>query len=85
MNNYPKIKSVKALKDKKLEISFDCNIKKIYDCNKLIQKESFKILENDLFFKNVHTDSGGYGIIWNDDVDLSESELWLNGKEIQTT
>lgn len=30
-------------------------------------------------FRNVRVDSRGYGIVWNDDLDLSESELWLNG------
>jgi hypothetical protein len=26
------------------------------------------------------SDVGGYGISWSDSIDLSESELWLNGK-----
>ncbi|WP_199647569.1 DUF2442 domain-containing protein [Peptoclostridium sp. AF21-18] len=26
-------------------------------------------------------DTGGYGIIWNDDIDLSCNELYENGKE----
>lgn len=30
----------------------------------------------------VQVDPGGYGISWNDNVDLSENELWINGKEI---
>jgi hypothetical protein len=24
-------------------------------------------------------DKHGYGIVWNDELDLSESELWING------
>jgi len=28
----------------------------------------------------VKADKHGYGISWNDEIDLSESELWLNGE-----
>ena len=34
--------------------------------------------ENDLFYK-VHVDVGGYGIIWNDKIDLAAEELYYNG------
>ena len=30
-------------------------------------------------FEQVQVDSGGYGISWNDDIDLSCNELWENG------
>jgi hypothetical protein len=42
----------------------------------------FQILKSDPFFKTVKVDSGGYGISWNDDADLSEYELWKNGIEV---
>jgi hypothetical protein len=29
----------------------------------------------------VRVDAGGYGVSWNDDLDLSEDELWVNGVE----
>ena len=32
---------------------------------------------------NVKVDAGGYGISWNDNIDLSSNELWENGKEGQ--
>jgi hypothetical protein len=44
--------------------------------------EMFEVLKNDAFFKSVKVDSGGYGISWNDDADLSEYELWANGVEV---
>ena len=40
------------------------------------------MLKSDAFFKSVRVDSGGYGISWNDDADLSEYELWTNGVEV---
>jgi hypothetical protein len=32
-----------------------------------------------VLFNSVHVDKHGYGIVWNDELDLSESELWING------
>lgn len=39
----------------------------------------FRVLEDEAFFRNVHADRLGYGVSWNDAVDLAESELWLKG------
>jgi hypothetical protein len=46
----------------------------------LLQRETFQLLKNETFFKLARVDLGGYGVSWNDDVDLSEYELWVNGK-----
>jgi hypothetical protein len=79
----PKVLSVQPLDDKKLLVKFVNGIEKIYDCKPLIEKfESFKALENVVFFKQVKVDAGGYGISWSDKVDLSESELWTNAVEV---
>ncbi len=78
----PKILSVQPLDDKKLLVQFANGVDKIYDCKPLIEKfEPFMALENGVFFKQVKVDAGGYGISWNDKVDLSESELWFNAIE----
>lgn len=78
----PKILSVQPLDDKKLLVKFVNGIEKIYDCKPLIEKfEPFKVLENEVFFKQVKVDAGGYGISWNDKVDLSEADLWVNAVE----
>jgi len=78
----PKIESVQALDNKKLLVKFVNAVEKIYDCTPLLNREMFEVLKNDAFFKSVKVDSGGYGISWNDDVDLSEYELWTNGVEV---
>jgi hypothetical protein len=78
----PKILSVEALENKKLFVKFVNGVEKIYDCTPLLSREMFEILNNDAFFKSVKVDSGGYGISWNDDADLSEYELWTNGVEV---
>ena len=35
-------------------------------------------------FNSVIADRGGYGIVWNDDIDISCDELWSNGIETDT-
>jgi hypothetical protein len=70
------------LPGKKLEITFSSGITKTYNCSQLLKQESFLSLNNDAIFNNVHVDGGGYGIAWDDYTDLSESELWINGKQV---
>jgi hypothetical protein len=83
--NAPKILSVQALDNKELRVKFVNGVEKVYDCAPLLGIEMFQMLKNDAFFKSVRVDSGGYGISWNDDADLSEYELWTNGIEVAIT
>lgn len=80
MTKYPKIKSVKILDNNRLEVIFEENTKKIYDCSPLMREEPFTALKDTGLFKNAYIECGGHGIAWNDYIDLSESELWINGK-----
>ena len=77
---FPKIEAVTPLPDKKLLVRFVVGEEKVYDCRPLVTQEPFSALKNDSFFRQVKVDVGGYGVSWNDHVDLSESELWLHGK-----
>ena len=44
--------------------------------------QEFKILQDNIkLFSNVKVDNGGYGISWNEEIDISCNELWENGKE----
>jgi hypothetical protein len=80
MATYPKVKSVTPLSGKQLFVTFTTGDTRVYDCGPLLNESSFYPLKDEAFFKNVHVDQTGYGIVWNDNVDLSESELWINGK-----
>nr|WP_242828889.1 DUF2442 domain-containing protein [[Eubacterium] cellulosolvens] len=83
---FHKVKAVTALPDYRLSVQFAEGVTKIYDIKPLFEKWApFKILANssDLFF-SVEVDPGGYGIIWNDDLDLSCDELYENGESIKT-
>ena len=77
---FHKIKNVKPLKNYTLEIIFQDNTTKYYDVNRLFEKwPIFKDLINiDGLFEQVRVDIGGYGISWNDEIDLSCNELWEN-------
>jgi len=77
MNSYPRIESVKPLNDRRLLVTFRNGVKKVYDCASLLQDEIFSPLTNEALFNSVKVDGGGYGISWNDEVDLSESELMV--------
>jgi hypothetical protein len=79
--NAPRIQSIKPLEEKRLLVKFANGVEKIYDCTQILNLDIFQILNNDAFFNSVKVDSGGYGISWNDELDLSEYELWVNGKE----
>ena len=79
MPTYPKVRSVAALPNRRLKVTFVSGEVKIYNCAPLIAEDAFYPLKDEAFFKNVRVDSTGYGISWNDDVDLSESELWIRG------
>ncbi|MBN1983160.1 MAG: DUF2442 domain-containing protein [Chitinivibrionales bacterium] len=83
MEKIPRILRVKPLEGKHLEIQFDNGINKDYDCNAILNRPEFFLLKNDAFFKSVKADAGGYGISWNDDIDISEFEVWVHGTEIK--
>ena len=54
----------------------------MYDCASLLSRPRFHLLADPGVFQAVSVDAGGYGISWNDDIDLSEYELWTNGEPI---
>ena len=82
MPTYPKVRAVVALPNRKLRVTFVSGKTKIYNCTPLIAEDAFCPLKDEAFFKNVRVDSTGYGISWNDDIDLSESELWIRGVKV---
>lgn len=82
---FHKVKAVFPLENYRLLVQFAVGITKMYDVKPLFEwKDIFKTLkEHELFF-GVYVDTGGYGIVWNDKLDLSCDELWDKGKEIKT-
>lgn len=77
---FHKIKEVYALPGMRLSVLFSDGTTKTYDVDPLLSRfDAFKALADEALFASVEVDVGGYGIIWNDDIDLSSDELWENG------
>lgn len=76
---YPKIKSIKILNNFKLQVLFDNGVTKIVDFTKKFDESIYEDLQNEILFRQAKVDIGGYGVSWNDDIDISEYELWNIG------
>ncbi len=82
---FHKVKNVSALPDYRLSVQFCEGVTKIYDVKPLFAKiPQFEALRAAEVFYGVTVDVGGYGIVWNDDLDLSCDELWENGEAVDT-
>lgn len=82
-----KVKEVQPLPAYNILVSFVTGERKRYNVAPLFEKwDAFKVLANVKgLFEQVKVDVGGYGISWNDDIDLSCNELWENGTSIGET
>lgn len=76
---YPRICQAKAIDDTTLIIEFTNQEVKGYDIRPLLTTPMFSPLRQPAFFKNFKVESGGYAIVWNEEIDISEYELWKNG------
>lgn len=77
---FHKVKSVSPLKNYVLTVQFSEGVTKKYDVKPLFKElKIFNNLKNEELFNKVYVGQGGYGIIWNDEIDLSCDELYENG------
>lgn len=83
---FHKVKTVSPLPDYQLLVIFSEGVTKRYDVKPLFQTlPVFLDLQNIPFlFEQVVVDASGYGISWNDDLDLACDELWENGDTYKT-
>lgn len=79
-----KIISVKPMENRILLVEFLNGIEKTYDIKSLYSVfPQFKAFETDKkLFDCVQVDTGGYGISWNDDLDLDAEDIWEDGIEV---
>ena len=84
---FHKINDVIAHDKFRLIVRFAEGVTKIYDVTPLFEKwPVFKTLqESPKLFAEVTVDTGGYGVVWNDMLDLSCDELFTNGQTIATS
>lgn len=81
------IRSLSTTRDLHIIAQFDDGVIKSYDVSRLSLRNSvFKVFESnpDLFSK-AKVDAGGYGVVWNEDIDLSANEIWANGETINNS
>ena len=76
-----KVQSVMPLDDLMLLVTFVNQEQRHYDVKPLLKKwDTFiPLADNSGLFEKVHVDAGGYGISWNDEIDLSCDELYFHG------
>ena len=77
---HPKIVFVKAnCEDYTLEVTFDNNEMYIFDIKTKLSQLGYELLLDKDFFRTVKVDAGGYGVSWNDEIDISEYEILITG------
>lgn len=71
---FHKIESVEALEDYKLKVTFKDKTIKIYNAKDIVGN-----MDRDIF-TDVHVDTGGYGLVWDDDTDVWCNEVYTHGE-----
>ncbi len=78
----PKVKSIYTHRNN-IYVTFENDVSKKYRIHYKMNHPFYEKLKDHSFLKTAKIDSGGYAISWNDDVDISEHELWTNGKVLK--
>ena len=71
---FHKIDKVEPLEDYKLKVTFKDKTIKIYNAKDIVGD-----MDRDMF-TDVHVDTGGYGLVWDDDTDIWCNEVYVHGK-----
>ena len=83
---FHKIKSVNPLPEFSLSVQFAEGATRIYDVKPLFDRiPAFRsFIDKPELFDKVRVDTGGHGIIWNDELDLACDEIYVNGTAVDT-
>lgn len=83
---FHKLKSVTPLQDYILSVQFSEGITKQYDLKPLFKKYPMflPLKEHTELYYSATVDVGGYGVVWNDDLDIACDELYHNGVTVET-
>lgn len=80
---FHKLISIFPLVDHRLLGFFPAQETRLYNMSPLIESHpAFKPLSDAALFAQVRVDAGGYGISWNDEIDLSANEIYEHGTSI---
>lgn len=82
--DYPKIVKVKpSSSEYTILVLFSDGTTKYVNLQEKIKENPYIDLQNKNFFQQITVDAGGYGVSWNDEIDMSEYELWSLGDVIE--
>ena len=83
---FHKITAAAPLPELRLLVHFSDGQARKYDVSPLLDRfPAFRALnEVPGLFQQVRVDAGGYGVSWNDDIDLSADELFEHGQPVST-
>ena len=76
----PRVKSVKAIQDYKLDIIFDSDEEKIFNCSHLLDFGVFKELQDKSYFQQVQCKHGT--VAWPHDQDICPDTLYLDSTKV---
>ena len=83
---FHKAKTVSPLPDYHLLVHFADGADREYDMNRLFDEYPvfLKLKETAGLFNQAKVDTGGYGISWNENIDIDTEEIYQNGKHVET-
>lgn len=80
---FHRIREIVSLEDLKITVIFVDGIKKEYDIRQMMELfPQMEALRNEMLFKSAKLEPCGYGICWNDELDIDAEEIWDDGIEI---
>ena len=76
-------RDLKLLDDFKIDVIYqDGNIIRFDMTNLFEELPQFKQLKNNGLYLNGHIDRGGYGIVWNEELDIDATYVYHHGKKV---
>lgn len=83
---FHKLNRIKALAGCMLWAEFKDGREVVYDVSALTEVNPVfcDLVQDSELFAQVRIDPGGYGISWNDEIDLEAEELWEHGNELKS-
>ena len=83
---FHKLNKIKALPGCMLWAEFKDGREVVYDVSALTEFNPVfcGLVRDPALFAQVRIDPGGYGISWNDELDLEAEELWKHGDELKS-
>lgn len=79
---FKKARKVYPLDGMTIGVLFEGGIFKKYDLEPLTKKwPVFEALRYRKLFEQARIEAGGYGIVWNEDIDIAAEEIFFNGQD----